>query len=953
MNLFGFSVCQDIIFPTCDESGNFSVNSTYQRNLEFALSSLTSDTSITYGFYNQAVGEIPDQVNVVALCRGDVERDDCRRCINDCSTRLKELCPNQKGAIGWHDKCMIRYSNDIILGNLDIRVAHVMLNTNNASDVDQFNQRLDELLDQLRTKASSGGSLRKYASNDTNGPRLTRIFGLMQCTPDLSEIQRYNCLDSAIKLIPKCCDGKRGARVLYPSCNIWYEDHKFFNDIVVLAPPPPSTPPPMSSGKSSKTVVIVTAVIAFVILVVLVMVSVIIFTRNRKVGGKLPENLGGWSLFLSLSNFHATTLVQEDQDMNEISTIESLQYGFGIIRVATNDFSETNKLGQGGFGSVYKGKLQNGQEIAVKRLVMGSGQGEQEFKNEVLLLARLQHRNLILVWQGCLHRKKPKATLVELSEPSMEKLERWSGFKSQSRFLLHRCDGGNFTTNSTFQTNLNSVVSSLASATSTASFFSRSAGQTPDTANAIALCRGDVDLNTCRSCINVANVNALQLCPNRRGATVWYDDCMIRYSGESILGNPDSNGGAIFTVNNYANVEELYLDLRPLMDRLRSEASGRDSDRKFASGETPGPGFMTIYGLMQCTPDLSDVQCYNCLETATNSIPNCCNASLDVRILYPSCNLRYSDSRFYNAKVVLPPPPVEGSPELVPEPVPALPPGKSNDMTIVAIIVPTVVVIFVVLFNIYDDNSTLVHEQGDIDEITTIKSLLYSFAIIKAATNDFSENNKLGDGGFGVVYKGKLQNGKEIAVKRLSRNSGQGELEFENEVLLLARLQHRNLVRLLGYSLQGRERLLVYEFVENGSLDNGYMAPEYALHGQFSVKSDVFSFGVLILEIITGHNNHSFQNGEVVEDLLSHVWKCWRDGTTLSLIDPILKDGSNSLRDMIRCIHIGLLCVQENDYDRPTMGSIVLMLGSSSLTLAVPTKPAFYMHTITDQKNPY
>ncbi|KAJ0692286.1 putative protein kinase RLK-Pelle-DLSV family [Helianthus annuus] len=325
----------------------------------------------------------------------------------------------------------------------------------------------------------------------------------------------------------------------------------------------------------------------------------------------------------------------------------------------------------------------------------------------------------------------------------------------------------------------------------------------------------------------------------------------------------------------------------------------------------------------------------------------------------------------------------------------------------------------------------VVYEEGDANDISTAESLQYSFGIIKAATNDFSENNKLGQGGFGLVYKGKLQNGQEIAVKRLSRDSGQGEQEFKNEVLLLARLQHRNLVRLLGFSLQGSERLLMYEFVQNASLDKfifdptkrvvldwerrykilggvakgllylhedsrlkiihrdlkasnilldsqmipkiadfgmarlftpeetqantsrivgtyGYMAPEYAMHGQFSVKSDVFSFGVLVLEIVTGQKNHTFQNGVVIEDLLSHAWKSWRDGTASSLIDPVLRDGSNSLRDMIRCIHIGLLCVQEDLNERPTMASVVLMLSSLSLTLPVPSEPAFFVHTNTN-----
>ncbi|KAK1556897.1 hypothetical protein Q3G72_014111 [Acer saccharum] len=174
-----------------------------------------------------------------------------------------------------------------------------------------------------------------------------------------------------------------------------------------------------------------------------------------------------------------------------------------------------------------------------------------------------------------------------------------------------------------------------------------------------------------------------------------------------------------------------------------------------------------------------------------------------------------------------------------------------------------------------------------VDEIES-ESLQFDFSTIKAATNDFPDNNKLGQGGFGAVYKGRLSNGQDVAVKRLSTNSGQGDVEFKNEVLLVAKLQHRNLVRLLGFCLERKERLLIYEFVPNSSLDNfifdpikrglldwethfgmarlfkmdetqgdtsrvvgtfGYMAPEYLKHGQFSVKEDSRSSNLCMDEL--------------------------------------------------------------------------------------------------------
>ncbi|KAL7102048.1 hypothetical protein ACP275_08G095500 [Erythranthe tilingii] len=341
--------------------------------------------------------------------------------------------------------------------------------------------------------------------------------------------------------------------------------------------------------------------------------------------------------------------------------------------------------------------------------------------------------------------------------------------------------------------------------------------------------------------------------------------------------------------------------------------------------------------------------------------------------------------------------------------------SSARTVVIIAVSIAACVIVIVALVGIclrkkIKRRPTENPESEVVDEITTVESLQYGYSTIKAATNDFSDNNKLGQGGFGAVYKGKLPNNQEIAVKRLSNNSGQGDVEFKNEILLLAKLQHRNLVRLLGFSIQETEKLLVYEFVRNGSLDlymsdptkrscldwdkrykiiggiakglvylhedsqlriihrdlkpgnvlldrdmnpkiadfgmarlfeqdetqgntskivgtYGYMSPEYAMHGQFSVKSDVFSFGVLVLEIMSGQKNRSVRIGGNVEDLLTFTWKNWREGTVENMIDPVLRATvTGSLRDMIKCIHIGLLCVQQNAAKRPTMASILIML---------------------------
>ncbi|KAB2071662.1 hypothetical protein ES319_A08G237900v1 [Gossypium barbadense] len=301
---------------------------------------------------------------------------------------------------------------------------------------------------------------------------------------------------------------------------------------------------------------------------------------------------------------------------------------------------------------------------------------------------------------------------------------------------------------------------------------------------------------------------------------------------------------------------------------------------------------------------------------------------------------------------------------------------------------------------------------------------LFKFEELATATIDFNPSNKLGQGGFGPVYRGKLLDGKEIAVKRLSSVSGQGFEEFANEVLVISKLQHRNLVRLLGCCIEREEKMLVYEYMPNKSLDAflfdstkrklldwknrfniikgisrgllylhqdsrlriihrdlkasnilldeemnpkisdfgmarifggnenqantrrivgtyGYMAPEYVFRGHFSEKSDVFSYGVLLLEIISGRRNTSFYNNEHFFSLLGYAWKLWIEDNILALADTELVSKQCCHQELLRCIHVGLLCVQEQANNRPSMSMVISMLNSEITDLLSPTQPAF------------
>ncbi|KAB1215267.1 hypothetical protein CJ030_MR4G027352 [Morella rubra] len=256
------------------------------------------------------------------------------------------------------------------------------------------------------------------------------------------------------------------------------------------------------------------------------------------------------------------------------------------------------------------------------------------------------------------------------------------------------------------------------------------------------------------------------------------------------------------------------------------------------------------------------------------------------------------------------------------------------------------------------------HGSDDKEEDTELPIL--NLSIIARATDGFSFDNKLGEGGFGPVYKGVLEDGREIAVKRLSKISRQGLNEFKNEVILIAKLQHRNLVRLLGCCIEGEEKLLVYEYMPNRSLDAfifdfgmarifggdqtqgntnrvvgtyGYMAPEYASDGYFSTKSDVFSFGILLLEIISGKKSRGLFHQDPSLNLIGYAWRLWKENKPMELMDACLED-SHCSSEVLRCIHISLLCVEQRPEDRPSMSSVVLMLGSEN-ALPHPKQPGF------------
>ncbi|XP_028788521.1 putative receptor-like protein kinase At4g00960 [Neltuma alba] len=602
------------------------------------------------------------------------------------------------------------------------------------------------------------------------------------------------------------------------------------------------------------------------------------------------------------------------------------------------------------------------------------------------------------------------------------------------------CSPDTYAQKSTFQKNLNHLLSSLSSNTNQSDGFygttvSSQGNNSDDTVCGLFQCLGYATVQACQKCVSEGIKDILRRCPNKTGAVAWYDKCWLHYSDrwlnytdQCFLSKLEEEPNAVVLNKRYATDTDNFKNLLgETLTAVAKKASEGGSKKKYATKEANISSFETLHAMAQCTPDISEIDCLSCLSNSISYLPYCCNGLVGATILKPSCYLRYETYAFYPEA----PPPPAPSPESTSK-------GQLSRISagiIIAIAVPAVTFIllcFLCLKRRARKDASVPKQSVD---ISSVESLQFDLDTIRTATNDFSPDNKLGQGGFGEVFKGVLPGGQELAVKRLSSGSKQGVGEFKNEVVTMAKLQHRNLVRLLGFCLDEEEKILIYEFLPNRSLDNflfglenqgklnwstrykiiegitrgmlylhedsqlkiihrdlkasnvlldedlnpkisdfgmakifevdqtqtstskvvgtfGYMAPEYAMHGHISIKSDIYSFGVLILEIISGKKNTSFYISSYADHLLSYAWRLWREGRPLELVDPSLRD-SCSRNEVIKCINVSLLCIQENPALRPTIQSIMVMLSSHSVTLSDPREPAFFVgrHT-TDSNNP-
>jgi hypothetical protein len=590
----------------------------------------------------------------------------------------------------------------------------------------------------------------------------------------------------------------------------------------------------------------------------------------------------------------------------------------------------------------------------------------------------------------------------------------------QDSIVSPTCGSGVYSHGSTFERNLNLVMNSLVLNVGETGYNVSKFGENGDKVYGIAQCRGDLDASACGGCVEQASKALLQNC-NTFLAYIYLGRCFLLYQTFDFhtkvifldglfcnnTNNTNSSDARIFDWSTASLLTQLVVNTVNASNAGYSTLSGKG-----------------VYAMAQCWKELSMDNCRLCLNSAYQQLINCPQGSLANWVLYESCIIRYDRYKFYGDPVLH----NSGS---------SVQSRKGMDRHVPVIVGSTIATASIVMFLgvivwkarairhwynkiFFPPNSGLSNSSLGYSTAISKSKLNYKFQTLQIATKNFNEANKLGQGSSGSVYKGELTEGREIAVKRLFSNKEQAVKEFFNEVDLVSRVQHKNLVQLFGCSVDGPDRLLVYEYVPNKSLDYflfgdenmrkvlnwqrrfdiilgvaagmtylheqseiriihrdikasnilldrhfkpkigdfglaryfaedhshlstgiagtlGYVAPDYVVHGQLTEKVDVYSFGVLVLEIISGRKNRS--QFYTSQSLLALVWNHYLSHTLSNIIDDnIEKDYNDEVKQVAG---IALLCTQASATLRPLMSKVITLLTSNEPCLPPPKQPPF------------
>ncbi|XP_050290490.1 cysteine-rich repeat secretory protein 38-like [Quercus robur] len=315
---------------------NYTHNSPFENNLKQLLELLPSNTSVT-GFYNTSIGDgdYQDTVYGQALCRGDVNSTVCQNCIQNVSQKILTQCKSEDGMI-WFELCQVRYSYQMFFSLMVYpgKDAYYLKNLEqNSSHPVYYNEVLTYLINNISTEASFDPSKRMFVTGEIKFSTVT-IYGLVQCTRDMSEDKCHSCLLSAFGYFETCCFSLRGGTLLSRNCNMRFETYQFYSASSLILTYPSFAEHGVFKRKN-RVVVVITCVSLLVLAVLSGSCAVYHWRKKRTQPGP--------------------TRVEITEDGELVPGSEDLRFmNLSTIRAATDDFTDSNKLGQGGFGPVYK-----------------------------------------------------------------------------------------------------------------------------------------------------------------------------------------------------------------------------------------------------------------------------------------------------------------------------------------------------------------------------------------------------------------------------------------------------------------------------------------------------------------------------------------------------------------------------------------------------------------------
>ncbi|XP_057769298.1 cysteine-rich receptor-like protein kinase 42 isoform X2 [Salvia miltiorrhiza] len=544
----------------------------------------------------------------------------------------------------------------------------------------------------------------------------------------------------------------------------------------------------------------------------------------------------------------------------------------------------------------------------------------------------------------------------------------------------------------------------------------------------LAQCHADLSRDDCLQCY-AASRTRLPRCLPAAGGRIFLDGCFLRYDSYAFFNesvDPDSDAVNCNSTAPNSTLPEAEFRRR-VVEVIDNVTAG--------AGRFAAVGIGGAFGLAECWNTVGAEGCKACLAKANSEIRRCLPSS-EGRALNAGCYLRYSTQKFFSNQ----------------SDASNRDSGVSRRGVIVAIAFSVVAFCMLCLFGghaAYRRWNRRKQERYNLGKISysyNKSSLNYKYETLEKATDYFDPSRKLGQGGAGSVYRGTLPDGKTVAVKRLFFSTRQWVDEFFNEVNLISGIEHKNLVKLLGCSIEGPESLLVYEYVPNQSLEVclfdknrakilnwkerynvvvgtaegiaflhggtefriihrdikssnvlldenldakiadfglarnfaadkthlstgiagtlGYMAPEYIVKGQLTEKADVYSYGVLVLEIVCGRKNNAFveDSGSLLQTVISppvviifitlfhlvhfhkhrfvQVWKLFKTDRLAESVDPSL-EGDFPPTEASKVLKIGLLCAQASMAQRPSMADVVRMLTDENCEIPEPKQPPF------------